>query len=284
MNNRRRTQTRKRELLISSNQSTRRVRRFRNPFLNSIVKFFWIKRLVKFCSRSLILSVVLFLMLGFVVFATASPYFNIKKIDVVRDNPNISPAAIEAVLTDFYEKNMLFLRDADVRSRLHAEFPEFREISVNEKWPSTIELKIQVSPPMFTLFNTETANFSTVSEDGVILAESLGENLSVVKVFQHPEPLLERQEFINANSLQKILDAQKMLLRELGLPISEVRILSRANELHLVTRGEVAIWIDLSLPIEPQIQKLVLAENEIDLGSNSLEHIDLRIPKQIFWK
>ena len=35
--------------------------------------------------------------------------------------------------------------------------------------------------------------------------------------------------------------------------------------------------------IEPQIRKLEFASNQIGLYSNLFDHIDLRIPEQIFW-
>ena len=223
-------------------------------------------------------------MTGFIIFATASPYFDLKKISVVRDSPSLSVEEIERVLNEFYGQNLLFLQHERVRSILREEFPEFREIDITEKWPSELELRITVSPPFLNLLNTETANFSVISLDGVILAENPDENLPVVKVFQHEKPILPRQKFLEKKILERIGEAEELLKTQLGLQINAVHLLYAANEVHFISRGEMAIWIDLALPIKPQVQKLVFAADKIGLHTRFFDHIDLRIPKQVFWK
>lgn len=282
---RRRTSRRKRDFLLTSNENARRAKhRVRNPYLHAFLRFFWVRKLLALFRRSVLLSVALGLMALFVLFAIFSPYFDLEKIEVPRDNPNISPTAVQAAMEEFYGHNLLFLSHADVRIKLYEEFPEFRAIEIHENWPSTLELEIDVSPPFFTLFNQETANFSVVSEDGVILAENLGQDLPVVKILQHPAPLRSGQQFASAQMLKKIQLAEQLLLSELGMRVQERQLLLRAKELHLIIRQDTALWFDLALPIAPQVQKLLLAADEIKLSSENFEYIDLRIPQQIFWK
>ncbi len=163
-------------------------------------------------------------------------------------------------------------------------FPEFREVDMNENWPSEIELTIVVSPPKFNLLNTETANFSVISEDGVILQSEPNEALPTVRVFQHPKPIKLRDQFLQKSDIEKIVEAENFLEHELDLSLNATHLLYAAHELHLISNGEMAIWMDLTLPIEPQLRKLEYAADKIGLRSKHFEHIDLRIPKQIFWK
>ncbi|MCF7917405.1 FtsQ-type POTRA domain-containing protein [Candidatus Gracilibacteria bacterium] len=276
---------RRREFLLDSNQSvSHQPRKFRNRFLNLLVRLFLFRKIIKLFRSSVVLGTTFVCMAIFILFALLSPYFNLKKISVVRDNPNINVKQIEEGLKDFYGKNLLFLSEKNIQDVLWKLFPEFRDIEITEKWPSSIELKITVSPPIFNLLNNQNANFSVLSEDGVVLQEEAIENLPVIKVFQYEKPILIRQKFLSKEEIKNIILAEKLLQEEFALPLNASHLYWAAGELHLISKGDMALWIDLAQPIESQLDKLKFSASEIGLYTQSFDHIDLRIPKQIFWK
>lgn len=275
----------RRELLLEQNQSSRKKpKKLRNKALNFLARFFFLRQLGKLFRASILVSMIFVVMAFFVFFAVFSPYFHLKKISIVRDNPNLDVQQIERSLEGIYGQNLLFLSDSVIREKLFADFPEFRSVEVVENWPSEIELRIVVSPPRFNLLNTETANFSVVSEDGVVLQEEPNEDLPTIKVFQYEKPIQVRQKFLTKRELDKIITAELFLKEETDLPLHATHLLYVAHELHLISRQEMEIWIDLSLPVEDQLRKLLFSRDQIGLSSRNFEHIDLRIPKQIFWK
>jgi len=275
----------RREFLLDSNQTqTRRPKKLRNRFLNILERILLIRQIKKLFKASVMVGILLSVMAIFIIFAVFSPYFNLKKITVVRDNPNLDVEQIDKILEDFYGQNLLFLSQPELIKNLQETFPEFREIKIKENWPSEINLEITVSPPLFNLLNTETANFSVISEDGVVLKEEPAEDLPVIKVFQHENIIQLREKIMTKEDLQKIIKAENFLQQITKLPLHATHLHWTARELHLISTGEMQIWIDLQQPIEAQLQKLEEAANEIGLYTNRFEHIDLRIPKQIFWK
>ena len=283
----RRTQSRRhrREFLLDSPvKKQRRTKKIRNRFLNVLARFLLVRKISRLFKTSVLFSVIFSLMALFIVFALATPYFHLKKISVIRDNPNLDVVQIEKSLEEFYGKNILFLPHKNIREKLSTDFPEFRDISVAENWPSEIELHITISPPKFNLLNTESANFSVISEDGVILQEEPDQDLPVLKVYQYEKPIQVRQKFLEKEDLENIVKAERILQDEIKLPLHASHLYWTAKELHLISQAEMQIWIDLSQPIEDQMRKLELSANEIGLYTNRFEHIDLRIPKQIFWK
>ncbi len=285
MSRRNRSIQHRREFLLSKpSQQKRRTKKVRNRFLNILSRFLFVRQISRLFRTSVLFSILFSLMALFIIFALATPYFHLKKISVVRDNPNLDVVQIEKSLEEFYGKNILFLAHKSIREKLSTDFPEFRDISVHENWPSEVELHIIISPPKFNLLNTESANFSVISEDGVILQEEPDENLPVLKVFQYEKPILVRQRFLEKEELERIEQSERILQEEIKLPLRASHLYWMAKELHLISQGGMAIWIDLAQPIEPQMRKLELSANEIGLYSNRFEHIDLRIPKQIFWK
>jgi hypothetical protein len=179
---------------------------------------------------------------------------------------------------------MFFLQKEEIKSVLREKFPEITNISITEKWPSEIELNIEIASAKYNIFDEESANFAAITDNGILISNTSLEGLTVIKVLQNTKPLALHSKFISPDWLRKIELAENLLINEIKIPIREIKILMKARELHFVTSGDGVIWIDLEQPIEAQIKKLVLAEGKIKLYSKRFTHIDLRIPKQIFWE
>lgn len=259
-------------------------RKFRNRFTKIFHSIEFFKNLRNFLSGSFVFWGCFGLMVIFVVFATSSPYFDIKKINIERNEAFVDIQAVQDVLEEFYGQNLLFTKHEDISAILRESFPDFRTIDIQENWPNEITLKIEVSPPVFNIFNSETANFSVMSEDGVILETQSDELLPVLRIFQYEPILVARKKFMDKETIEKILFARALLTKDLKLQEEALHYLYSANEFHFIFRNGSAIWIDLSQNIESQVRKLDLAADKIGLYRRSFDHIDLRIPNQIFWK
>jgi cell division septal protein FtsQ len=278
------SRNRRRHFLLESNQKKQiKSKKNRNRALNFFARILGFKKILKLFKASFLLGILLFLMTGFTIFALLSPYFDLKKILVIRDSPNLEVEKIEENLVDFYGNSLFFLQHREIREKLFSIFPEFREIEISEKWPNSIELKIKISPPRYTVLNVETANFSVLSEDGVVLTQKPNEELPVLKILQHKLPILPREKIFEKEILNKIELAQKFFL-ELKMPIKETRYLYNAREIHLITKNDTEVWLDAQNSIEEQITKLSLASERIGFYEKLLHHIDLRIPERIFWE
>ncbi|MDH3324177.1 MAG: FtsQ-type POTRA domain-containing protein, partial [Candidatus Peregrinibacteria bacterium] len=239
---------------------------------------------LKMFRASFLFGVMFFAMGAFILFAFSSPYFTLKKISVVRDNPNLDVEQVEKSMQDFYGKNMFFLSQQDLSNHLKELFPEFREVKITESWPDELGIQIEVSEPVANVLNVETANFSVISEDGVILTEKSKENLPTIKILQYEKPILPRNKLLEKEVLNKIFLAKNLFENNVKLPVREIRYLYAAREIHLVSENEMVVWIDTQIKIESQIKKLEFAASQIGLYSNLFDHIDLRIPEQIFWE
>lgn len=282
---RKRTSRRRKAFLIDSNLNRKKKpKKLRNRSLNFLAKVLFINQLLKLFKASFFFAFLFFCMTGFILFSVFSPYFNLQKISILRDNPNIDVEKIETALVDFYDQNLLFISKEEIKKTLFTNFLEFREIEIIEKWPSELKIKIKISEPFFNLFNVETANFSVISEDGVILAEKPQEDLTVLKIQEYEKILSSGQRFVEREVLQKIKIANDLMQNQIKIPIKDILFFPVAREIHLISQKETAFWVDLQISIDSQIKKLELATNEIGLFSKKIDHVDLRIPNQIFWK
>ena len=282
---RKRTYNRRKHFLIDSNQKKRqKPKKLRNRTLNLLAKVLFFRQILKLFKTQFLLFLFIGSMAGFIAFALLSPYFEIKNITVDRDNPHIDVEAIEQVLKEIKGQNLILVSYDDIRDSLQEHFPEFRDIEISERWPNELILKINISPARFNIFNQETANFSVMSEDGVILPQEAQESLEVIKIFDLPRALKPGENFLEKDQVQKILNLQQLMNTQVKIPIAQRHFYPIAQELHLISQEGTAFWFDLRISPQSQIRKLELAANQIHLFTTKREHIDLRIPGQIFYQ
>lgn len=279
------TRQRRKDFLIDNNLSPRKTgKKFRNRFLNILLRFRFLRGITKMFQTSVLLTVGCIVMAIFISIALFSPYFGLKKISFVRDNPLLNIEKIEDSLHDYYDRNLLFLSHNEIETYLQEQFPEIRTVKVVEHWPSEVELTISMSPPFTNIFNEETANFWVLSEDGVVLEPNAKENLPTIKIFQYTKPIQVSQKFLEREDLLSIYSVRDFVEEHLELQIQDIYLYLVSREVHLITSQETALWLDLAQDMKTQAQKLKLADEKIGLYSESFEHIDLRIPDQIFYK
>jgi hypothetical protein len=227
----------------------------------------------------------LVIMGGFVGFAMFSPYFLIQEITIQRDSPFVDTDGIKTILGDIYGNNLLFFDNEAATTIMKEAFPEMLSIRFIEEWPNTLKIEVTMSRPSFTLFNVLTADFLTVAENGIVLNYNPDIELPLIKFDQYIKPISPRDQVISKEYLDSILATTNTLQTELKLTVKETKYLFAAREVHFtVFPGNAVIWVDLQTDAPSQLKKLQLAADKIGLYSKQFNHIDLRIPGQLFWE
>jgi hypothetical protein len=276
---------RRKYFLLDSNQTVRKKpKATRNRALNTLAKLHFFRQFGALFRASALLTIACIIMLSFTLFAVFSPYFNLRQALVTRDNPHIDVQAVENLIGEFYGQNLLFISKTEISERLLETFPEFREVKLTEKWPNTLEVEVTLSPPYYQVLNEFDATFSVLSEDGVVLRQEAAEGLPVIKLIKYEQSLQSGEKFADAALLQDITYLRDFFTEELKITIDEIRYLPIALEVHLVSDNGTAFWFDLRAEVEQQARKINLVADEINLYTQTLEHVDLRIPNQVFWK
>ena len=276
---------RRKAFLLESNLKKRnKPKILRNRFLSIFMRITFLRQLLQALRISTIGILLLVGMFFFIVFALFSPYFQLKRINIIRDSPSLDIERIQTKLDSFYGQNLFRVKQETIRVLLMKEFPEFRKVKIEEQWPDQIKITIELSPPAFSLLNKETANFSTISEDGIVLNQSPTADLPLIAVKGYEKLIVPRMPFITRAYLEKIKEARYIVQESLKLNIEEVIYIPIAKELHIELIQGTSLWLDLELDIPSQLRKLELASSKIKLNQNRLEHVDLRIPDHLYWK
>ena len=270
--------------LIDSNQSLHKRKRCgRSRFLHTLSRLLFLRQFSKLFKRSFLLSLFFLGCLGVTSVAIFSPYFELKKISIVRESSDIDSRQVETALKSLYGKNIVFLSHKKIYNILQKLFPAFKSVEIRELWPDALELQISTYEPAFNILNQETANFSIIAENGSVLSSGADKLLPTIKIMGYTKTIVPKQQFTNKETIKKIVTAENLLTQKLTLPLKEILFFPVANELHLISKNDMEIWLDLNLPIALQMEKLELSANRIGLYSEALKHVDLRIPDQLFW-
>lgn len=281
----RRTRDRRRYFLLDSNQTSRRKpKRLRNQVLNFLSRFRFLRFLLGAFQTSTIFLLVLFCMGVFILFALFSPYFALKSINFTRDNPNINVEQVEEQLAELYGENLLFLDKKSVEDQLLTAFPEFRSVEIKEFWPDKIQIEIDLSEPVFTLFDPENATFAVISEDGVVLSDQSREGLPVIELRSFGRPFVMGEKIMTEAQVLAINQATTIFRENIGMTLEKRLFYLDALELHLQSKPGTLFMLDLQRDVLAQLRKLEYAEEEINWRENNFEHIDLRIPERLYYK
>lgn len=276
---------RRKYFLLDSNQTVRKKpKTTRNRALNALAKLRFFRQFGSVFKGSTLLAIACFLMLMFTLFALFSPYFDLKRVEVKRDSPHLDVQAVENLMSEFYGQNLLLISQAEIQERLLRTFPEFREVRLIEDWPEALVVEVVLSPPFYQVLNEFDATFSVLSEDGVVLRQEATEGLPVLKIMSYDQSLKSGEKFASAQVLNDITALRAFFAEDLKIPIEEIRYLPIAYEVHLVSESKTAFWFDLRADTVQQARKIDLVSDEIDLYTDTIEHVDLRIPNQVFWK
>lgn len=278
---------RRKSFLVDSNMSPRkRPKRVRNKFLNTFTKLLAFKNILKWFQLKNIGILLMVCMAGFVIFALGSPYFKLKNINVNRNNPNIDIEQIQTSLESFYGENLLFLSKQSIEGSLRTEFPEFDTITIEEQWPDTISLSLETAPAVFLLINKADATFYSLTEKGIVLPSDTKEpesDLPSIELNQYEKPIQVRTNILTQEEIKFIQETQEFVRTELKLTPKQTKYLWAARELHIVVHESTELWFDITYSSQEQTQRLLWALDEINFYSRPPQHVDLRIPSQLYW-
>jgi len=225
--------------VLDSNQTVRKKPKTnRNRALNVVAKFKIIRQFGALLRGSTLLTLACSFMLLFTLFAVFSPYFDLKKVEVKRNSPHIDVQAVENLMAEFYGRNLLFLPKDEARELLLKTFAEFRSVTLNEKWPDSLVITIDLSPPFYQILNEHDATFSVISEDGVVLRQEATEGLPLLKLKNYEQPLVAGENFTTPKVLQDITYLRELFAETLKITVGEIRYLPLAYEVHLVSSNQ----------------------------------------------
>ncbi len=210
-----------------------------------------------------------------------SSYFLITDIKINNkefQNENLT-SSIKKNTKNVLGKNLIFVDLEEINSKLLDKFPELEGIEISKNYPDTIEITFQEFPLSANLI-TESKSIKKsyiINSIGYAVKENLENTaLPYIKI-KSDEPINTKIPVIEAAKLKYILDTITYFEDKFGMRIVEVEYKKIPREIHLLTEKNFYIWLDIQYPAEEQLKKLKKALVKLDIFSESLSYIDLRI-------
>jgi hypothetical protein len=230
-------------------------------------------------------SVLLGLIIGFIGFSTYliffSAYFQIIEIQISDENFTSQELAdkIRATAETSLNENLIFLKIDELETSVISSFPELETLRISKDYPNKVMIEFAEYPMVVNIVNES----STVKKSYIL--NSIG--FAMKEDFENPElpyikirsdePINAKNQVLGPVILNYILEAKAYYEDRFGMKIKEIDYRKSAREVHLLTEKDFYIWLDIQRGYEEQLKKLKKALVKLDIYSESLAYIDLRI-------
>jgi len=266
-------------------------RRRRKEHLESRV--FQAKRRFKnlFTIRQKIILVVGVFTIGSLIgFTNFSGFFDVAKVSVARSSLDLPLSEIELSIRDLALGKNIFGVDKSLLQRAVLEMRgDISRVKISKKLPREIQVEVFKFPIVAELgvgdekiyLNEKGFEVKGDFPDRDTLQLVLGDEVSLIK---SEEDSQNSKQIISEDHLNFIREAVFYFESLTNLKILNTKYFPISREAHLKTEKNFNIWLDLNYDFREQLNKLVVAADELKIDTKKYEYIDLRIQGKIFFK
>lgn len=241
-----------------------------------------------------------------------SGYFTITKIYIQYDDVQNQSDDILTFFNEYKGKNFTGIRPEEKIPEVKTAHPELNKVTVEKVFPNTIKISFSEYPitaNIESIINDKSVEKSIINSVGMaIYRDTENPNLPYIKVISTieddsmpvvdppvatvdsttptppaPAPIVIIPKIdsdiplLTPENLAYILNSSKTFEEKFGMKIIGMDFLKQARELHLKTEKNFELWLDTQIPFEKQFFKLKKAMSALDIYSQPLLYIDLRI-------
>lgn len=220
------------------------------------------------------IAVILFLYL--MVFTA---FFEIKEWKVYGDDIIQENSKFEEFLAVHNNKNLLFLNTGQIQRQIHEQYPEIENLKIKKQYPHTLVMEYENFSEVANIYNyfEDSQRKFIINKIGLLVqADFENQNLPYIKI--RTDKTLELGEYaVPREKLEYILDAIYDYEELFGMGILDAEYLLKEREVHLKTERDFEIWLDAGLTLQEQYSKLKSILPELNIYTDSIAYIDLRI-------
>lgn len=216
----------------------------------------------------------------FILYTTVfSNFFQMEKWRIYGDDIVQENSKFEEFLSVYKGKNLVFIDTGKIEETIKEQYPEIETLKIKKVFPDTLVMEYENYPEIANVFNIvgETQKKFIVNKIGLLVEQDYeNPNLPYIKV--KTDKALELYDYAFPQEiLEYILDAVYDYEDIFGMKVLDAEYWSREKEIHLKTERDFVIWLDTNLTLQEQYAKLKQALPKLNIYTENLEYIDLRI-------
>lgn len=230
----------------------------------------------------------LFILIGGTVFYITYALFlsntlTIHQVEVIENDVAVSNHAIGKLLSDFEGSNLLLFNGDELEPYLHEQYPEYEILKITKSLPDTLTVILKTYPVIAKLIvNPDEENeqqfLLTRAGQTAEYNEELvnGQELREIRM-KNEQSLHIGANIMDQNKLAFILEAIQGFEDRFGMSIQYTEYYDTARETHLLTERNFYVWLDMTMDLDEQFNKLKKGLPRLDIYNMDLQYIDLRI-------
>lgn len=221
-------------------------------------------------------AIILLIILYLTIF---SNFFQLRNWKIYGDDIIQENSKFEEFLKVHEGRNLVFLDAGKISSNIKNQYPEVENLRLKKVFPDTLILEFENFPEVANLFNIvgETQRKFIVNEIGLLIEQDY-ENPNLPYIKLQTEKSLELYDYaLPRDKLEYLLDAIYDYEELFGMKVLDAEYKTKEREIHLKTERDFTIWLDTTLTLQEQYSKLKKALPKLNIYTESLEYIDLRI-------
>lgn len=219
------------------------------------------------------------LVIGILYTTVFSNFFQMERWRIYGDDIVQENSKFDEFLRVYKGKNLVFIDSGKIEATIKEQYPEIEMLKIKKVFPDTLVMEYGNYPEIANVFNIvgETQKKFIINEIGLLVEQDYeNPNLPYIKV--KTDKALELNEYaLPRETLEYILDAVYDYEELFGMKIIDAEYWKREKEIHLKTEREFTIWLDTNLTLQEQFAKLKEAMPKLNIYTENLEYIDLRI-------
>ncbi len=239
-------------------------------------------------------------LIGLIGILILSPIFNVKHIQIRRQDARIDIDDAQAALRPLFDQRLPFVTRGEVADLLRTIYPDITQVAIKKTYPDAIQISIYVDPLAAQLkidaqrnhgaagtgtLVTQTGSYAYITARGYTV-------ISPVRLAKDPLPTLiitdwgaqpmNRSLLLDTAFLRAVFEARDTLRENFGLQATDIIVYLRAREFHVTTK-KISLWFDLSSPLQLQFGRFREFLKALSLEQVK-EYIDLRISDRVIYR
>jgi len=206
-------------------------------------------------------------------------FFEIKQWKIYGDDIIQENSKFDDFFLVHKNENIVFLDTGEIKNTIISQYPEIENLKIKKVFPNTLVMEYENFPEVANLFNLvgDTQKKFIINEIGLLVEQDF-ENPNLPYIKLRTEKVLEiGDEGIPRKTLEYTLDAIYDFEELFGMHVLDAEYQPREREVHVKTERDFVIWLDTALTVQGQYNKLKKASTKLNINTESLEYIDLRI-------
>ena len=206
-------------------------------------------------------------------------FFEIQEWKVYGDDIIEENSKFEEFLAVHKGKNLLFLNTGEIQKNIHDQYPEIENLKIKKAYPHTLLMEYENFSEVANIYNyfEDSQKKFIINKIGLLVQQDF-ENQSLPYIKLRTEKSLEIDNYaIKRENLEYILDAIYGYEELFGMAVLDAEYFPKEREVHLKTERDFTIWLDTGLTLQEQCSKLKTILSELNIYTDSINYIDLRI-------